>query len=163
MPAIDSTQTVTANLDRLLRAADLLDVPARATEHCAEAIGTTLPALRTRLGADRLLAKRHFDATAEPSVAGALRALDRPAALVAGVEAHVCVAQSALGLLRAGYRVGVVEDACGSRHAADRAAGLARLRAAGAVPMTVESVIFEWLGSADHPAFRTALGIIKEI
>jgi len=162
MPAIEDGAAVVAALDRLVRAADLLGVPVRATEHCADAIGATVPPIADRLRADQVLAKRHFDATREPGVAEILSALDRPVAVVAGAEAHVCVAQSALGLGRAGWRVVVAEDACGSRRAHDREAGLARLRAAGAVPVTVEALIFEWLQSADHPAFRAALSIIKE-
>ena len=162
IPAIDRADAVTAGLDRLLRAADLLEVPVRATEHCAEAIGDTIPVLRERLGAERCLAKRSFDATAEPGLLDQLRALQRPIVLVAGVEAHVCVAQTALGLIRAGFRVAVVEDACGSRRPVDRNVGLARMRAAGAVPLTVEAAIFEWLGTADHPAFREVLAIVKE-
>lgn len=162
MPAVGDGDAVVSALDRLLRAADLLAVPARATEHCADAIGATVPILGDRLGAARILAKRHFDAMAEPGLAAELSALGRRVAVVAGAEAHVCVAQTALGLLQAGWRVAVVEDACGSRRPVDREAGLARLRAAGCLPVTVEAVIFEWLGSADHPAFRPALGIVKE-
>ncbi len=162
MPAIDGGAEVLAALDRLVRAADLLGVSMRATEHCADAIGPTVPALRDRLGTGRILAKRSFDATREPGLADTLAGLGRPIAVVAGVEAHVCVAQTVLGLGRRGWRVAVVEDACGSRRAVDREAGLARLRAAGAVPVTVEALIFEWMRSADHPAFREALSIVKE-
>lgn len=162
VPAIERGQVVVGALDRVLRAADLLDVPTRATEHCAEAIGPTVPVLRDRLGASRILAKRHFDGMAEPGISEAMFALDRPVAVVAGVEAHVCVAQTVLGLGRAGYQVAVVEDGCGSRRPQDRETGLARMRAAGAIPVTVEALIFEWLGSADHPLFRQALSIIKD-
>lgn len=162
VPAISQGNDLVAALDRLTCAARILGVPIRATEHCPEAIGPTLPVLAERLGPDRTLAKRHFDATREPGLAAALSALERPIAVVAGVEAHVCVAQTALGLGRLGWRVAVVEDACGSRMPEDRSVGLARLRAAGAVPVTVEALIFEWLESADHPAFREALAIVKQ-
>jgi len=162
MPAIEHAAAVTAALDRLLRGADLLGVPVRATEHCAEAIGSAVAVLAGRLGPERIIAKRSFDAMAEPGARAAVAALDRPVIAIAGVEAHVCVAQTALGLRAAGYRVRVVEDACGSRRAIDREAGLARLRAAGCVPVTVEALMFEWCGSADHPAFKAVLSIIKE-
>ncbi|MEQ8587128.1 MAG: isochorismatase family protein [Thalassobaculaceae bacterium] len=162
MPAIAQTDGVLANLDRLLRTARLLGVPVRATEHCADAIGPTVPSLSRRLDSSEILAKRHFDATRAATVPQALSDLARPVAVVAGVEAHVCVAQTAIGLLRLGWRVAVAEDACGSRQAVDRDAGLARLRAAGAVPVTVEALAFEWLESADHPRFRETLAIVKE-
>ncbi len=162
VPAISRADEVVSALDRLARAARILGVPVRATEHCAEAIGPTVPPLADRLDPQEILAKRHFDATRAPGLADGLSALRRPVAVVAGVETHVCVAQSALGLMRLGWRVAVAEDACGSRREEERAAGLARLRAAGAIPVTVEALIFEWLESADHPAFREALAIVKE-
>jgi nicotinamidase-related amidase len=162
VPAIDDADAVVAAMSRLLRGADRLEVPVRATAHCADAIGETVAALGDRLGQGRILGKRHFDAVAEPAIRTVLADLRRPVAVVAGVEAHVCVAQTALGLLAAGWKVLVAEDACGSRRAADREAGLARLRAAGCVPVTVEALLFEWLGNADHPAFREVLSIIKE-
>ena len=162
VPAISRSETVLSGMDRLARAARILGVPVRATEHCAEAIGPTVPVLAEQLDREQILAKRHFDASLEPGLADALRSLERPIAVVAGVEAHVCVAQTAIGLGRQGWRVAVVEDACGSRREEDRETGLARLRAAGAVPVTVEALIFEWLESADHPAFREALSIVKE-
>lgn len=162
MPAIADSIAVIAGADRLLRGADRLGVPVLATEHCPDAIGATVEPLLTRLGSRRRVGKRHFDAMAEPEVRAAVEAASRPAVVVAGAEAHVCVAQSVLGLRSAGYRVFVAEDACGSRHAADREAGLARLRAAGCVPVTVEALLFEWLGNADHPVFRDVLSIIKE-
>lgn len=162
VPAIRDADAVVAAMGRLLRGADRLQVPVRATEHCADAIGETVTVLRGLLGEGGVLGKRHFDAVAEPAIRAALADLQRPVAVVAGVEAHVCVAQTALGLMDAGWKVLVAEDACGSRRPADREAGLARLRAAGCVPVTVEALLFEWLGSADHPAFREILSIIKE-
>lgn len=162
MPAIRDGDAAVAAMDRLLRGADRLGVPACATEHCPEAIGGTVAPLAAQLGAGRVLAKRSFDAVAEPAIRRALDALGRPIVVVTGFEAHVCVAQTALGLLASGRRVFVAEDACGSRRATDREAGLARLRVAGCVPVTVEALLFEWLGDADNPAFRDVLSIIKE-
>lgn len=162
MPAIRGGDAVISAMHRLLRGADRLGVPAVATEHCADAIGGTVEPLRVQLGTERLLGKRSFDAVAEPGVRSALDRRGRPVAVVAGVEAHVCVAQTALGLLATGRRVFVAEDACGSRRERDLEVGLARLRAAGCVPVTVEALLFEWLGDAGNPAFRDVLAIIKE-
>lgn len=162
IPAIRDGAAVVSAIDRLLRGAALLGVPVRATEHCPEAIGPTVAGLARHLPPASRLAKRSFDATAEPAIRQALDDLQRPAVVLAGVEAHVCVAQTALGLRAGGRRVFVAEDACGSRRAVDGAAGLARLRSAGCVPVTVEAILFEWLGTADHPAFRDVLSIIKE-
>lgn len=162
LPAIEDAAEVLAAADRALRAARLLGIPIRLTEHCPEAIGGTAPMLAAAATADEILAKRRFNATAEPDALSALRAVGRPQIAIAGTEAHVCVAQTALGLRRAGFSVFVLEDACGSRRRADRQTGLARLTAAGCVPLTVEALLFEWLGDADHPRFRDVLAIIKE-
>lgn len=162
VPAIRDGDAVLAAAGRLVRGAARLGVPVRATEHCADAIGATVAPLRGLLPDGHRLAKRRFDATSEDGLAASLKALRRPSVVVAGAEAHVCVAQTALGLLAAGWRVLVAEDACGSRRMVDREAGIARLRAAGCIPLTVEALLFEWLGGADHPAFRDVLSIIKE-
>lgn len=162
LPVISNSWDVRDRIERVIRAARVLGVPVRATEHCADAIGGTDPLLRAQLADDELLAKRSFDAMAEPGTAGRLGTMGRRSVAICGVEAHVCVAQTALGLRAAGYCVFLLEDACGSRHENDREAGLARLHQAGCVPMTVEAMVFEWLGHADHPRFRDLLAIIKE-
>jgi nicotinamidase-related amidase len=81
---------------------------------------------------------------------------------VVGIEAHVCVAQTALELLTANFRVQVPADAVSSRHAFDRDVALRRLELAGAVVTTTEAAIFEWVETADHPQFKAISGIIKE-
>lgn len=162
VPAIRHADAVVSAMHRLLRGADLLTVPVIATEHCPEAIGGTVEPLGSHLGRARVVSKRSFDAMAEAGVRAALDRFGPSVVVVAGVEAHVCVAQTALGLLETGLRVFVAEDACGSRRDHDRDAGLARLRAAGCIPVTVEALLFEWLGHADNPAFRDVLAIIKE-
>ena len=162
MPAISRWADVRNRAERMIRAAGLLDVPVRVTEHCPDAIGGTDPVLRGHLTDEQILTKRSFNALAEPSVTTHLNGLGRQSVVICGVEAHVCVAQTALGLRSAGYDVFVLEDACGSRHEGDRQVGLARLRQAGCVPMTVEAMVFEWLGHTDHPRFRDLLALIKE-
>ena len=81
--------------------------------------------------------------------------------MLAGCESHVCVLQTALGLLRAGRRVVVVQDAVGSRQAASVRAALDRLARHGADLVTTEMALFEWLGTAEHPRFREAVALIK--
>jgi nicotinamidase-related amidase len=168
LPAISGAERLTANVDRLIRGAHALHVPVLATEHCADAIGPTDLELARHLSPGRIVAKRHFNAMDEAAVVDAVEALPveatgLPYVVICGVEAHVCVAQTALGLRARGHAVFVVEDACGSRHGSDREVGLARLRQAGCVPMSVEAVLFEWLAHAGHPGFKDVLSIIKEV
>ncbi len=154
MPAIDQGAAAVANARRLLDAAALLDVPALLTEQNAEGLGSTVPAL----AGGRVLHKMSFDACRD----GGLAALPAaPDLVVAGCEAHVCVLQTVLGLLEAGRRVFVVQDAVGSRRAESKAAALARMAAHGAALVTTEMVVFEWVGTARHPRFRAAVALIK--
>jgi nicotinamidase-related amidase len=89
------------------------------------------------------------------------RLADRPDIMVAGCEAHVCVMQTALGLLDAGRRVYLVRDAVASRRAESKETAVARLARHGAEIVTTEMVLFEWLGSAEHPRFRDIIALIK--
>ena len=86
----------------------------------------------------------------------------RQQVVVAGMEGHVCVMQSALGLAERGYEVFIVQDAVGSRRPADCLAAIERMRAAGASIVTAEMVMFEWLHRADLPEWPELLGIVKE-
>ena len=80
---------------------------------------------------------------------------------VAGCEAHVCLLQTALGLIDEEFDVWVVTDACSSRTEANRDAAFDRLASNGAELVTTEMVIFEWLQSSEHPLFKTALDLVK--
>lgn len=114
--------------------------------------------------ADARLEKRHFDGCAD-GLAALLTSPGRDVPsdiVIAGCETHVCLAQSARGLLRAGFRVHVATDACASRRSGDRETALARLRDEGCRMATVEMALFEWLGSCDHPGFRDVLALVKQ-
>jgi nicotinamidase-related amidase len=116
-----------------------------------------VPAIRPLC--DTTFAKFHFSAASEP---GFLERLPQGRTLVvAGCEAHVCVLQTTLGLLEAGYPVKWVSDAVGSRDPADRAAATARARSAGADVVTTEMVLFEWLKTSENPQFRTLLKLVR--
>lgn len=158
MPVIDQAQSQIDAVDRLARAAGVLGVPVLATEHVASKLGHTVEPIRANL--QKVHHKAAFNACSEAAFAGFIPE-GRPQVVVAGSEAHVCVMQTALGLLAGGHDVWVVEDGCGSRHAGDKQAGISRLVAAGAVAVTAEMVMFEWLVGPSNPAFREVLGIIK--
>ena len=82
--------------------------------------------------------------------------------VIAGCEAHVCLMQTALGLLEEEFEVWVVTDACSSRSERNRDAAFDRLAGAGAELVTTEMVAFEWLRTAEHPVFREMLGLVKQ-
>lgn len=156
MPAIADGAAVLVNARRLRDAAELLGVPAMFTEQSPAKLGPTVPELGPVVGA---LFKTAFDAGRDPGFGARLPG--RGTVVVAGCEAHVCVLQTALGLLDRGRRVAVVEDAVGSRTPANKAAALRRLAAHGVEIVTTEMAVFEWLGDATHPAFRDAMALVK--
>ncbi len=165
MPAIDRHEEVLADALCLADAARVLGLRIIGTEQNPQGLGPNGPELRERC--ETTLAKMHFDACADGLLdllrapAGAPQAGPLPDVVIAGCEAHVCLLQTALGLLRAGHRVWVVAPACGSRTAANHALAMGRLRQAGAGIVSVEMVLFEWLQSCRHNKFKAVLAIIK--
>jgi nicotinamidase-related amidase len=158
VPVIDSGGEIVAQAGRLAKAARLLDVPVIATEQLPDRLGPTVAALHGL--AATTIPKATFDACRDDAVLGALPQ-SRGIVAITGCEAHVCVLQTAFGLLDAGFRVAVVRDAVGSRRPESKEAALARLANAGAEIVTAEMAIFEWLGTAERREFREVLALIK--
>jgi nicotinamidase-related amidase len=160
LPAINDGANVTANALLLARVARLLDIPVIGTEENPAGLGPNVADIRA--ACDVTIGKTRFDACADGLVEALMRAQpDGAEVVIAGCEAHVCMLQTALGLLRAGQRVRVVANASGSRRPADHAAAMDRLAQAGATIVTHEMVVFEWLGDCEHPHFRDVLALVK--
>jgi len=182
MPAIFDADAAAANAVRLGKIAHLLEVPVFGTEQNPSKLGENLPDIRALC--QRTLAKMHFSGVEEglgewlrpPAKAapqGNARSLpkhlQKPAAgaeerntvVIAGCEAHVCLLQTALDLLEDEFEVWVVTDACSSRTERNRDAAFDRLAGAGAELVTTEMVGFEWLRTAEHPAFRAYQDLIR--
>lgn len=183
MPSIHEGDRVVENAVRLARIAQLLQVPVWATEENPQGLGGTVEVLQP-LVAGRVLSKMEFDATSvllprlkpapRPQGGGNARSLPkhlqkaapppdtgRESIVLAGCEAHVCLMQTALGLLEEEVEVWVVTDACSSRSERNRDAAFDRLAGAGAELVTTEMVAFEWLRDAGHPRFKEVLAIVK--
>jgi nicotinamidase-related amidase len=159
MPAISGGEETVANAGRLLAAAEQLGVPVVTTEQNPKGLGGTVPDLVRPDGTIPVLAKMEFDASRAPHVVDHLPAGHH--IVMAGWEAHVCVLQTALGLLDRSRKVYVVADAVGSRRPESKEAALRRLERAGAEIVTTEMVLFEWLGTAEDPAFKPVISLIK--
>lgn len=158
VPAISDGDLLVARAGRLAEAARLLDVPVLATEQYPQGLGPTVAPLA---GYPRqTLAKTTFSAADAPGFAGLLPAGTREV-VIAGCEAHVCVLQTALGLLGSRYRVILAADAAGSRDPADKAAAVERARQHGTEVVTTEMVLFEWLRDASHPRFREVQKLLR--
>jgi nicotinamidase-related amidase len=158
VPAIDDGDEIVAQAGRLAKTARLLDVPVLATEQIPERLGPTVAALHGL--AATTIPKATFDACRDNAVSATLPRSRRMIAIT-GCEAHVCVLQTAFGLLDAGFQVAVVRDAVGSRRPESKEAALVRLANAGAEVVTAEMVIFEWLGTAKRREFREVLALVK--
>lgn len=83
-------------------------------------------------------------------------------AIIVGIETHICVTQTTLQLLGRGYRVYIVVDGVSSVNPGERKIALERLRDAGAIITSSESLLFEILGDANHESFRAVSGLVKE-
>lgn len=161
-PAMDSVamQAVTKNCAILLQAASLMQVHTIVTEQYPQGLGETLPELKQYLINTKPIAKTAFSAFAEPTFKQHLHS-DKTQIVLTGMEAHICVIQTALGLLQANKQVFVVEDAVISRGSTNKANAIARLRDAGCIITNTESVVFEWLGDANHEAFKVISKLVK--
>ena len=153
LPVIHSRDTVIANVGWLIRVATRIGVPVAALEQYPKGLGRTAGSLRKLVPADAVAAKVHFSGVAARCLPG-LPGADRAQVVIAGVEAHVCVLQTALELAEGGKSVFVVADCVGSRRVSDRDLALARLRQGGVRIVSREMAAFEWLRKADTPLFR---------
>lgn len=165
MPA-DTFPRVTRNLVLLATAARILGLPTLLTEQYPKGLGRTIgPVVEALAGGGTPPApieKVDFACTAVPAFCEALRASGRRTVILTGVETHVCVLQTALGLLEAGYTVHVPADAVASRTAANRQIGLDLMGRAGAVVTSTETVVFQLLGRAGTPEFKALAPLVKE-
>ncbi|MGH7098666.1 MAG: isochorismatase family protein [Stellaceae bacterium] len=157
MPAIHDGAAVIANARILIEAATLFQVPILFTEQNAGGLGGTVPELSCKTGG--LFHKMTFDACRMPGFPEALP--EQRALIVSGCEAHVCVLQTVLGLLRAGRQVYIVRDALGSRRSESKETAIRRMEKNGAEIVTTEMVAFEWLGTATDPRLRKILDLVR--
>jgi len=157
MPAIADGATAIANAQRLIRAARKFSVPILFTEENAEGLGNTLAELQPE--GTSVAHKMTFDACLSPDFQRRLPG--RRDLVVAGCEAHVCVLQTVLGLLRAERRVFLVRDAVGSRRVESKETAIQRMTQNGAEVVTTEMVLFEWLATAEDNRLDDIIALIK--
>jgi nicotinamidase-related amidase len=158
-----SMDRLVANTLVLLETARLLGVPVIATEQYPKGLGPTVDPIAERLRAMGVepIDKLTFDACAEPRVARALADRSPRAAVVTGMETHICVFQTARELVRRGLETHVVADAVASRRDENRVLGLSLCERAGALVTPTETAIFDWLGRAGTEEFRTVSKLVR--
>lgn len=153
LPAIHDHERVVANVVWMVRVAQKIGVPVAAVEQYAKGLGGTAKPVRDLLPDRAIAAKTRFSCVAAECL-GSLPGSERAQVVLIGIEAHVCLLQTALELIEEGKEVFVVADAVGSRREQDRDLALARMRQEGARIVSREMVAFEWLGEAATPLFR---------
>jgi nicotinamidase-related amidase len=159
----DEVAEAVANMNRLIAAARVLDIPIISTEQYPQGLGRTIDDIRKNLPSTAAPTEKTCFSCCTAS--GFERALTsqpaRKQVVLVGMEAHICIVQTASGLQRWGYQVFVAADAICSRHPASRINALERMRHCGIQVTSTESVAFEWLGDSTHEHFREVSGMFK--
>lgn len=156
----EAVSSLIKNCSILLQAASLLEIPQLYTEQYPQGLGNTVPELSAYLSNKKSVEKTAFSCCDAPKFKSQLFS-DRGHIVLAGMEAHICILQTALDLQAQGKTVFVVEDAVMSRNAENKANALQRLREAGIIVTNTESVVFEWLGSAESDAFKKVSQLVR--
>jgi len=149
------------NLQRLIKGMQALKVPILWLEQIPEKMGPTIPPLAALLTGEQPIRKTSFSACGNDIFMKRLHSLGRKRVVVAGIETHVCIYQTAKDLVERDYEVDVVADAVSSRSAANKQVALTAIQDAGARLTSTEMILFELMQTAEHPAFREMLRIIK--
>lgn len=165
LPAVSDPERVAERCARLIQAAKALGVPITVSEQYPKGLGGTVEALRYALGnGAAVLDKTEFSCARNALLRERLNTLRRDGrsqVVIGGIEAHVCVTQTALDLEGQGFEAFVVADAVSSRAKANRRLALARLARDGVDVVDSEMVIFEWLGQAGTPEFKALQPLVK--
>lgn len=160
VPAMQAPARTLRNTQTLIRVAEKIGVPILLTEQYPEGLGRTVREIRDITDAPAI-EKLHFSCMEDPAFNAAFHKLGRRQVILTGMEAHICVMQTAASLMEAEQEVFVVSDATASRTLESEQACLARLGGSGAGIVTTEMVVFEWLGRAGTSTFKEALRLIK--
>lgn len=166
LPVMSDPRRVLRGCGLLLRAALRLGIPLAVSEQYPRGLGSTSAELWEALpdpeaAKAQVMEKIHFSCAAEPDLRGRVEGWGRERLVIAGIEAHICVLQTALGFRKIGLEPVVVADACASRDPANHQAAMARLAANGVEIATSEMVVFEWLHRAGTPEFKELSALVK--
>lgn len=154
-------ETLVKNIQILIQAAKILDIPILWCQQVPEALGPTLPEIADLLADSEPVNKACFSCCGAERFSAELGRLGRKQVLLCGIETHVCVYQTALDLLRQGFEVTIIADAVSSRTARNRRIALTRLAAEGAHLSSTEMALFELLKTAKHPHFKEIAKLVK--
>lgn len=152
---------VVRNNLHLIELAKMISMPVMVTEQYSKGLGPTVPEVREALPSYRPVEKITFDCCSQPAFLAELKAHKKKSVILTGMETHICVLQTCIGLLKAGIMVHVVQDAICSRTTENWKAGTGFMRDAGAVVTCTETVLFQLLQKAGTEEFKTISKRIK--
>ena len=162
LPAMNDPESVLNRTQMLVKGMNEMNVPVVVTEQYPQGLGNTVPELAELFTENTpVIAKTSFSCFGEEAFANAMDVEKRPVMIICGIESHVCVAQTALDALNAGYKVFIASDAVNSRKVSDMETGLAFLRHAGCNVISAEAILFMLLKTAKNPAFKAVSKLVR--
>jgi hypothetical protein len=160
-PFIKDNEIITRNNSILLQGLKILKVPIVVTQQYTQGLGETIPEISEVLGEYKHIEKTAFSCCDEPRFNEDLALASKMYVIITGIEAHVCVLQTVNDLIGQGYIPVVVEDCVGSRKPNDKNMAIERMRQAGAIITTYESILFELLKYSGTDQFREISKLVK--
>jgi nicotinamidase-related amidase len=160
-PVMHDKEKLLQNTVKLVKGAKVLEIPIILTEQYPKGLGPTIPEIKELIADIKPVEKVCFSCTDEPAFNEALKSLKRKQILIAGIESHICVYQTAMALAREGYEVQVVADCVASRDPENKTTVFTRFRMAGILPTTTEMALFELVKVAQGDKFKQISSIVK--
>ena len=160
-PAMSAKEKLLQNVVKLVKGAVALEIPVIVTEQYPKGLGPTIPEIKGLLPDFKPIEKVCFSCCDNDAFSLALESTKRKQVLVAGIEAHICVYQTAMALARKGYEVQVVSDCVSSREPENKAAAMHKMSMAGILPTSAEMALFELLKVAQGDKFKQISSIVK--
>ncbi len=161
MPVMSGTEKLEEKTIKLVKGLNALGIPGIVTQQYTKGIGETIPSIKEALGEFEHVEKNSFSCMANEEFVSRLEALGKKDIIVFGIEAHICVQQTVLQLLDAGYNVYLAVDCISSRSEEDKLWGITRMGEAGAAITTYEAILYEILRDSKADGFKAVSAIVK--
>lgn len=158
---VHQSKELLANLENLIKGAQLLDIPIVWLEQYPKGLGRTTDEIKQYLTEYSPIDKMTFSACKNENFQAELDKIGKNSFLVAGIESHICVYQTVSGLLQDENHVEVVVDCVSSRTLANKEVGIEKMKSLGAAVTSVEMALFELMQTAEHPKFKEISNLIK--
>lgn len=162
VPLVERTVELLSAIQKVIRGFQILGIPIVVTEQYPQGLGQTVPGIRCMLGENQVYhAKTAFSCVGDPKIKEMLLEMPQQQWIVIGIEAHVCILQTAKGLLNEGKDVTVLNDAISSRSIYDYSTAIAEMRDLGIRITSVETVLFELIHTSQAPEFKKISQLLK--